>query len=221
MSEQRDPARARTCRACGCTDSDCRRCIERTGVPCHWVEADLCSACPRGPDPSGPASEVEYLASVADRIARPPEDGPIPEVEAYRIAELYGRRLVAIVATEAGSDLFRTTAIAAGPADDLVVEGIRLACGAIFDDPDGDGDSPTSWRLFHGRLAALTRDRDRARAERDGLLRLLISEGRDGVCSIGLPDVDLSYPDWSAAAADLLGRATAPAGPIRPEGRRT
>lgn len=35
----------RRCRVCGCTDDDCRQCIERTGEPCHWVEADLCSAC--------------------------------------------------------------------------------------------------------------------------------------------------------------------------------
>lgn len=34
-----------SCRVCGCTDSDCRQCIEKTGVPCHWVEQDLCSAC--------------------------------------------------------------------------------------------------------------------------------------------------------------------------------
>lgn len=41
-----DPAAVvRTCRACGCTDLDCRKCIERTGRPCHWVERDLCSAC--------------------------------------------------------------------------------------------------------------------------------------------------------------------------------
>ena len=33
------------CRVCGCTDDDCRQCIEKTGVPCHWVEPDLCSAC--------------------------------------------------------------------------------------------------------------------------------------------------------------------------------
>lgn len=33
------------CRECGCTDNDCRGCIERTGIPCHWVEHDLCSAC--------------------------------------------------------------------------------------------------------------------------------------------------------------------------------
>lgn len=35
----------RTCRACGCTDSDCGGCVERTGAPCHWVETNLCSAC--------------------------------------------------------------------------------------------------------------------------------------------------------------------------------
>jgi hypothetical protein len=35
----------RICRLCGCTDDDCRQCIEKTGKPCYWVEADLCSAC--------------------------------------------------------------------------------------------------------------------------------------------------------------------------------
>ena len=35
----------RVCRRCGCTDLDCRECIERTGEPCFWVEEDLCSAC--------------------------------------------------------------------------------------------------------------------------------------------------------------------------------
>lgn len=33
------------CRICGCTNDDCRQCIERTGYPCSWVEVDLCSAC--------------------------------------------------------------------------------------------------------------------------------------------------------------------------------
>ncbi len=37
------------CRVCGCTDSDCRQCVERTGEPCHWVEPDLCSACAKEP----------------------------------------------------------------------------------------------------------------------------------------------------------------------------
>lgn len=35
----------RSCRVCKCTDADCSGCIERTGEPCRWVEADLCSAC--------------------------------------------------------------------------------------------------------------------------------------------------------------------------------
>ena len=35
----------RRCRVCGCTDEDCSKCIERKGVPCVWVDEDLCSAC--------------------------------------------------------------------------------------------------------------------------------------------------------------------------------
>lgn len=38
----------RHCRVCGCTDSDCSQCIEKTGQPCHWIEEDLCSACAPG-----------------------------------------------------------------------------------------------------------------------------------------------------------------------------
>lgn len=33
------------CRVCGCTDDDCTQCYLETGMPCHWVEADLCSRC--------------------------------------------------------------------------------------------------------------------------------------------------------------------------------
>jgi chromosome partitioning protein len=33
------------CRVCGCTEGDCRQCVEKTGIPCHWVEDNLCSAC--------------------------------------------------------------------------------------------------------------------------------------------------------------------------------
>lgn len=33
------------CRICGCTDDDCRQCIEKSGEPCQWIEPDLCSAC--------------------------------------------------------------------------------------------------------------------------------------------------------------------------------
>ena len=39
-----DPAAnaVRRCRGCGCTDA---RACDDGGVACHWVEADLCSAC--------------------------------------------------------------------------------------------------------------------------------------------------------------------------------
>jgi chromosome partitioning protein len=33
------------CRVCGCTEDNCQQCVEKTGIPCHWVEDDLCSAC--------------------------------------------------------------------------------------------------------------------------------------------------------------------------------
>ena len=33
------------CKWCGCCDSDCSACVERTGVPCWWVEPHLCSGC--------------------------------------------------------------------------------------------------------------------------------------------------------------------------------
>ncbi len=39
----------RACRVCGCTDTDCRQCVEKTGEPCSWVEPFLCSACQEAP----------------------------------------------------------------------------------------------------------------------------------------------------------------------------
>ena len=43
-----DLEKIRRCRVCGCIDLDCEECIRRTGEPCSWVEADLCSACVAG-----------------------------------------------------------------------------------------------------------------------------------------------------------------------------
>lgn len=40
-----DFAEERACRVCGCTESNCRQCIEKTGFACHWVAEDLCSRC--------------------------------------------------------------------------------------------------------------------------------------------------------------------------------
>lgn len=35
------------CRACGCTEDDCRACVDATGQPCGWADADhtLCTRC--------------------------------------------------------------------------------------------------------------------------------------------------------------------------------
>ncbi len=43
--ELAQPSTARRCRVCGCTDDDCTQCVLRTGMPCSWVDEDLCSAC--------------------------------------------------------------------------------------------------------------------------------------------------------------------------------
>lgn len=78
------------CRACGCTNDDCSQCVAKTGVPCHWVEPDLCSACapetrdvvlidPKAPVPlwvqaERPAQRVpvsEIPASVLERLDAP------------------------------------------------------------------------------------------------------------------------------------------------------
>lgn len=39
--------RTGTCRVCGCTEMDCRICIERTGAPCAWADytRTICTAC--------------------------------------------------------------------------------------------------------------------------------------------------------------------------------
>ena len=54
------------CRICGCTDDDCDNCYWKTGMPCHWTEPDLCSACasePRGTDLGTHQSGVHIAAT--------------------------------------------------------------------------------------------------------------------------------------------------------------
>lgn len=43
MAKQKKSEQA--CIQCGCTDTNCKTCIEKTDEPCFWVEKDLCSAC--------------------------------------------------------------------------------------------------------------------------------------------------------------------------------
>lgn len=33
------------CIICGCTDDDCRQCVEAQGYPCQWIDENLCSRC--------------------------------------------------------------------------------------------------------------------------------------------------------------------------------
>jgi len=44
---KRNVEQSGVCKICRCTESNCRQCIERTGKPCRWVNAEktLCSAC--------------------------------------------------------------------------------------------------------------------------------------------------------------------------------
>lgn len=60
----------RTCRVCGCTDDDCRQCIEKTGEPCYWVEPDLCSAC-RSPRNAGMGEAPGYWMYETSGALRP------------------------------------------------------------------------------------------------------------------------------------------------------
>jgi hypothetical protein len=54
--------RERTCRVCGCTESDCRHCVAHTGAPCHWVGPHLCSACT---PQETPMAETQWALSFA------------------------------------------------------------------------------------------------------------------------------------------------------------
>lgn len=53
------------CRKCGCTNEDCHGCIERASTPCHWIEADLCSAC-------RPATWVAPGLHVSEHLSKSP-----------------------------------------------------------------------------------------------------------------------------------------------------
>lgn len=56
----------RECRVCGCTDDNA--CVGDDGRPCHWVAADLCSACAeisQSPIADLPAGYVERASGLA------------------------------------------------------------------------------------------------------------------------------------------------------------
>lgn len=64
-----------TCKICGCTDNDCRQCIEATGEPCFWVDDthELCSRCDpeMQADPSLTEDQAFELLTQASNIETP------------------------------------------------------------------------------------------------------------------------------------------------------
>jgi hypothetical protein len=94
------------CRICRCTDDDCRGCIARTGAPCCWIEADLCSACSPGVElrrhldemvSRGEATQTEadeaytFFDELSDRELR----GEITPTEAMQQIQRFGERHLA------------------------------------------------------------------------------------------------------------------------------
>jgi hypothetical protein len=58
---------------CGCTEADCRQCVEKTGSPCSWVEADLCSECVS-------AEEIEQTGKPTAKGEKAPALDPVGQV---------------------------------------------------------------------------------------------------------------------------------------------
>jgi hypothetical protein len=71
-----------TCRACGCTDDNCSGCVSRTGFACHWVEADLCSACVDG---------VAAPADIDRKVPPSPPGGLSPAMTRMLVSLYRGR----------------------------------------------------------------------------------------------------------------------------------
>lgn len=123
------PAAVRTCRVCGCTDDDCRRCIAKTGRPCHWVEEDLCSACEAEED-----EDVRRQIEEFDRAQGGDEPGssllpwrkqPLTDIDEVLVSELLGVEVV----IRSGRGIRPESEINAALSKALVESGIRLGLG--------------------------------------------------------------------------------------------
>lgn len=65
QKRKRLPPPFKVCLGCGCTERDCRKCIELTGAPCWWVSPHLCSAC-RHVRGIRDAQEAQLIAAASD-----------------------------------------------------------------------------------------------------------------------------------------------------------
>jgi len=64
--EQREMFGGWKCRVCGCTQENCEGCVEKTGEPCIWISASLCSACLDEPGVNLSDEESRNLAGLAE-----------------------------------------------------------------------------------------------------------------------------------------------------------
>lgn len=85
-----------SCAVCGCTDLDCRQCIEAQGAPCSWVDLGeefplICSRCLRdvmrrslagvegpGAPLNASAADMDVIDLASRRVAGPGPDGTVP-----------------------------------------------------------------------------------------------------------------------------------------------
>jgi hypothetical protein len=56
-----------TCTVCQCTDDNCSKCIKRTGMACHWVGRNLCSACTDLEHPWGFEIKIECYPGLREQ----------------------------------------------------------------------------------------------------------------------------------------------------------
>jgi hypothetical protein len=64
-----------SCRVCGCTDDDCRQCVEATGHACHWVEGEDPPVCSRCYYPSTAPKSIDLAELLVRKLEAAAEGG--------------------------------------------------------------------------------------------------------------------------------------------------
>lgn len=75
------------CRVCGCTQENCRQCIDRTGEPCSWIEPDLCSACYPIVNFNWDDATAEMLRTYIAELTEVIDNGPAGNIRAVAIRQ--------------------------------------------------------------------------------------------------------------------------------------
>lgn len=109
------------CRVCGCTDADCSACIAKTGVPCSWVESDLCSACVPKPKTKPNAPRI---------VAAKPAAGELGRRQAQIVDAI--RKNGSMRASEMAKSFGISNGAASGSAHELVKKGVIANDKGVF-----------------------------------------------------------------------------------------